>query len=169
MEATSTANATETQLFIKMVLATWDGQLGRLNKLIDSLTDEQMMTAVAPGRNRGIYLLGHLAAVHDGIIPLLGLGEKLHPELEAIYLSEADQPGKDAYSLADLKKYWQEISHYLTAQFAAMSAEDWFSRHTAVSAEDFAKEPHRNKLNLIINRTNHLSYHYGQLIFLKKK
>jgi len=36
----------------------------------------------------------------------------------------------------------------------------------AVSDEDFSKEPHRNKLNVIINRTNHMSYHLGQLILL---
>jgi hypothetical protein len=37
---------------------------------------------------------------------------------------------------------------------------DWFSRHMLVSPEDFAKEPHRNKLNVIINRTNHMANHY---------
>lgn len=42
-------------------------------------------------------------------------------------------------------------------------------KHSAVSEEDFAKEPHRNKLNLLLNRTNHLSYHHGQLVFLKEK
>ena len=42
-------------------------------------------------------------------------------------------------------------------------------RGNLVSAEDFAKEPHRNKLNLIINRTNHQNTHYGQLIYLKPK
>ncbi len=36
-----------------------------------------------------------------------------------------------------------------------------------VSDEDFEKEPHRNKLNIIVTRTSHLSYHTGQLILLK--
>jgi len=35
------------------------------------------------------------------------------------------------------------------------------------SAEDFAKEPHRNKLNIIISRTSHLQYHTGQIALLK--
>jgi hypothetical protein len=50
-----------------------------------------------------------------------------------------------------------------------MKADEWFNKHTAVSAEDFAKEPHRNKLNVIVNRTNHTSYHLGQLVYLVKK
>jgi len=40
--------------------------------------------------------------------------------------------------------------------------DEWFAKHSAVSAEDFAKEPHRNKLNILVNRTNHHSYHLGQ-------
>jgi hypothetical protein len=32
-----------------------------------------------------------------------------------------------------------------------------------------AKEPHRNKLNLLMNRTNHLSYHLGQLVLLQQQ
>jgi hypothetical protein len=30
---------------------------------------ELLMKDVAPGRNRGVYLLGRLAAVHDGYFP----------------------------------------------------------------------------------------------------
>lgn len=50
-----------------------------------------------------------------------------------------------------------------------MKAEDWFMRHTAISEENFASEPHRNKLNIVMNRTSHLSYHLGQLVYLIKK
>ena len=50
-----------------------------------------------------------------------------------------------------------------------MQPEDWFTKHSAISAEDFAKEPHRNKLNILINRTVHQGYHMGQLAYLVKK
>jgi len=43
-----------------------------------------------------------------------------------------------------------------------MTSEDWLSRHTSVSEEDFAADPLRNKLNVLIGRTNHESYHLGQ-------
>jgi hypothetical protein len=48
-----------------------------------------------------------------------------------------------------------------------MTAEQWLEKHTSVSDEDFAKEPHRNKLSVLISRTNHLANHIGQLLFLK--
>jgi hypothetical protein len=49
-----------------------------------------------------------------------------------------------------------------------MTSEEWFKKHNSVSAEDFAKEPHQNKLNIVINRTNHLAAHCGKLVFLRE-
>ncbi len=126
-----------------------------------------MATHTPPARNTGIYPLGHLTAVNDGILPLLGFGPKLHPELEAIFLTNPDKSGLDQPNLETLKSYWKEINAKLTKHMNELSAEDWMKRHTAVSEEDFAKEPHRNKLNIIINRSNHQSYHLGQLAYLK--
>jgi len=35
-----------------------------------------------PGRNPVYYLMGHLALIHDRLLPMLGFGERLHPELD---------------------------------------------------------------------------------------
>ena len=70
-------------------------------------------------------------------------------------------------SAGELKKCWNEINTALSAIFSTMQPADWLERHSAVSAEDFAKEPHRNKLNVIISRTVHQSYHLGQMNYLK--
>jgi hypothetical protein len=37
-------------------------------------------------------------------------------------------------------------------------------RPAAVSDEDFAKDPTRNRLAIVMNRTSHASYHSGQAI-----
>jgi len=52
-------------------------------------------------------------------------------------------------------------------RFEEMSGPDWLQRHTAVSEEDFAKDTSRNRFAILLSRTNHLSYHLGQLIQLK--
>ena len=44
-----------------------------------------------------------------------------------------------------------------------MSESDWHSKHTAVSEEDFKKEPHRNKLNVMLSRVTHKASHLGQM------
>lgn len=159
--------AIQPDLFIKMVLSAWQSYNDRLNKLLNEVPAEQLALQVAPGRNTGIYLLGHLMAVSDGMLPLLGFGERLYPQQESVFVTEADNPDVPKPPVDELKKYLAAVNAKLSDNMRRLSAEEWFERHTAVSAEDFAKEPHRNKLNIIINRTNHLSYHLGQLIFLK--
>ena len=76
-----------------MALDPWNTHIARADKLFNDLSDEQLKEEVAPGRNSGIYLLGHLTAVHDALFPLLGLGEKLYPQLEDIFIKNPDKSG----------------------------------------------------------------------------
>ena len=96
-----------------MGLQTWEGQLKRVTSLLNTLTDEQLSQEIAPGRNSGAYVIGHLIAVHDGIAPLFGLGEKLHPELEDIYITNPDRSGKKTPSIPQLREYWKEVHGHL--------------------------------------------------------
>ena len=121
---------------------------------------------MAQNRNRAIYLLGHLIAVNDGMLPLLGLGEKIFPQFEAIFISAPDKSVPNLPSLAELKQCWEKLNTTLTDHFNKMNADEWLSRHMSISAEDFKLDPLRNKLNVLINRTNHQSYHLGQLYLL---
>ncbi len=152
-----------------MALDAWNTQINRTNKLFASLTDEQLTTEVAPDRNSGTYLLGHLAAVHDAMLPLLRFGQKLRPELEEVFIKNPDKSGLETPPVAELRKYWTQVNEALSAAFGKLTAAEWFERHSAISEEDFTKEPHRNRLNLVMNRTAHLANHLGQLTFLKAR
>ncbi|HRG25447.1 MAG TPA: DinB family protein [Chitinophagaceae bacterium] len=152
---------------IKMTLDRWYGSVASLDKVLNVLTDEQLLKETAPGKNRGIYLLGHLVAVHDDMLTLLDLGEKQHPELTEPFIKLADNVATELPSVAVLRDYWSGQNALLREKFDQFTADQWFEKHTAVSAEDFAKEPHRNKLNIIISRTSHLQYHTGQIALLK--
>jgi hypothetical protein len=156
-------------IFVKMVLSAWQMQNTRVNELLATLSDEQLSSETAPGRNTGIYLLGHFAATNDRLFTLLGLGDRLHPELDEIFIDSPDKSGKEMPSIDKLKKYWMEINNKLTDSFNKMQPAKWFARHTAVSEEDFVKEPQRNKLNVLITRATHQAYHLGQMAYLKKK
>jgi hypothetical protein len=156
-------------IFIKMVLDAWHMHIKRTGELFNSLSDEELMKEIAPGRNRGVYLLGHLAAVHDAILPLLELGDPLHPELWDPFVERPDREVEELPATQTLREYWKEINTNLADNISSLSPEAWFQKHASVSADDFAKEPHRNKLNIIVNRTNHLANHLGQLLLLKSK
>jgi len=157
------------QLFIKMALDAWNTYVKRTGDLLSSLTDEQIMQEASPGRNTGIYLLGHLIGVHDRIVELFFLGERQYQHLDEAFLANPDKSGFEMPSVETLRQNWVELHTRLANYFANMQPADWFGRHSAVPEEDFAKEPHRNKLNLIMNRTNHLATHYGQALYLKGK
>lgn len=156
------------QLIIKMVLDTWHSKIKDADNLFEKLTDEQLQNEVAPGRNRGIYLLGHLTAVHDMMLPLLNMGERLYPQLDERFIKNPDKSKTEITSAKDLREYWKNINSILANHFNSLQQDEWLKKHNSVSAEDFIKEPHRNKLNVVISRTNHLSYHLGQLTLLKK-
>ncbi|HYK46672.1 MAG TPA: DinB family protein, partial [Parafilimonas sp.] len=63
----ATEKNTADALFVKMVMLAWQNQNNEANKLLDALSDEQLSAQTAPGRNSGIYLLGHLAAINDNL------------------------------------------------------------------------------------------------------
>ncbi len=155
--------ATQSNLLVKMILMAWDAQNIYLNKLISSLTDGQLVKEIAPGKNTGVYLLGHLIAVSDGMLPLLGFGDRLFPEMEEMFIKNPDRSGQIFPSVTELKQRLEAVTTKLNDHFKSTEVNEWLSRHTAVSPEDFVKEPHRNKLNVVINRTGHMAYHIGQM------
>jgi hypothetical protein len=97
------------------------------------------------------------------MFPILGLGERLHPELDAIFVSSPDKAGAQLPPVGELKKYWDEVNGNLLLRFASLSEAEWLQRHNAVSDEDYAKDPMRNRLAVLLSRTTHMSYHLGQI------
>jgi hypothetical protein len=158
---------TNEEIFGATALHSWKLVLGRFDKGLAALSDEQLQTQVAPGRNRLFYLVGHLTAVHDRLFPLLGIGERLHPELDEPYLTNPDRTLADPISPGELRKAWAEVNGKLTAAFEAFAPADWLQKHTAVSEEDFAKDPTRNRLAVVLSRTGHLAFHSGQAVLVK--
>ena len=166
MSSTNTISS-ESALFARTIVKAWEIQVNRMTDFFDSMSDDDLLREVAPGRNTGVYLLGHLVAVNDAILPLLGLGDKLYPQLEKIFITSPDKSGLEFPPINDLRQYWSDVSEELMEHFVRLEPSEWLAKHAAVSAEDFAKEPHRNRLNVVISRTTHMHYHLGQLIQLR--
>jgi uncharacterized damage-inducible protein DinB len=149
------------------VLNSWRLVIDRFNNTLSELSDEQLQQQVAPGRNRVFYLLGHLTAMHDRIFPLLGLRDRLRPELDEPYIANPDRVLADPLSATELRRAWAEANDKLTRAFEGFTLEDWLQKHTAVSDKDFIKDPMRNRLAVVMNRTGHASYHAGQAALTK--
>ena len=154
---------TSHELPVKVAINSWRLVVERADKIFSRLTEDELLREVAPGKNRGIYLWGHLIAIHDAMFPILGLGPRLHPDLDAIFVDNPDKAVAEIPSAGQLKQYWDEVNGELFSQFQNLSPDEWLLRHRAMSEEDYAKDPARNRLAVLLNRTNHLSYHVGQV------
>lgn len=152
---------------IRQLLKAWNAQNKNINTFFSKYEDDFYLNEIAPQRNRAVYVLGHLVAVNDGMLPLLGLGDILFPELQPLFIRTPDRTVAELPSVAVLKEQWARVIQTLDEHFAKMTPEEWLEKHTAVSEADFALDPLRNKLNVLISRTNHTSYHSGQLALMK--
>jgi hypothetical protein len=150
-------------------LRTWKSTVDRIDNHFGALSPEQLEQEIAPGRNRLIYLWGHLAAFNDGLFPLLGLGPALYPEMEVMFVANPDRAAISVYSAEQVKQAWNQINERLLAEFSAWSPAEWLERHTAVSTEDFLREPHRNRFTVLLNRNTHMAFHFGQAILTKPR
>ena len=150
--------------YVALGLKVWKAQIERADKLFGSLSSEEVLREITPGRNRLLYLWGHLTAIHDAMLPLLGLRERLHPEFDVAFVLNPDKSRADIPSHEEVHRAWNVVNAELWNGFEKMSLSDWVQRHTAVSEEDFAKDASRNRFSVLLSRTNHLSYHLGQAV-----
>jgi len=154
--------------YVALGLKVWKAQIERADKLFGSLSSEEVLREIAPGRNRVLYLWGHLTAVHDAMLPLLGLRERLHPEFDVAFIANPDRSRADIPSHEQVRGAWNVVNAELWKGFEKMSWNDWAQPHSAVSEEDFAKDASRNRFAVLLSRTNHLSYHLGQAVLALK-
>ena len=150
-------------IFAGMALKAWHNQVKQANQLFGALSDEALLREVAPGRNTALYLLGHLIAANDSMMALLGIGDRLYAHYDPIFLRAADKSGQAFPDAAPLRADWKASIDALHAGFDTLDGANWLGKHTAMSEEDHAKDPGRNKLSVLINRTGHLAYHLGQV------
>jgi uncharacterized damage-inducible protein DinB len=158
---------TNEQIFIDMALKAWNVQISRADKFFNAVADADFTKEIAPGKNRIVYLLGHLITVNEGMISLFSLGERSYQAWDEAYIKNPDRVITNTPDLAALKNAWKESNERLNSLFAKMSVENWFGRHTSMTDEDLVKEPSRNKLSVLLNRTSHVAYHLGQLVLAK--
>jgi hypothetical protein len=159
---------TPDQTFVAAAISLWQQVVTRVGALCLSLDEEQLLVEVAPGKNRILYIWGHLTAVHDAMFSALRLGERLHPELDAIFISQPDRSMPLPTSV-EIAKSWDAIHTALLSRFMTLGPHEWLERHGNVSAEEFEQNSGRNRLAVLLSRTNHASYHLGQMMLAKLK
>src|SRR5262245_24355561 len=107
---TTAATTNQQAVFVSTALHAWEQSIKRATAFFDACTDADLDKPILPGKNRIVYLLGHLTAVHDRMLPLLGLGECLFPDLDPLFLSNPDDPAAAYPAAAELRKSWTAVN-----------------------------------------------------------
>jgi hypothetical protein len=134
-----------------------------MQKVIDTITDENFNQPMVPDGNSPSWLLGHLADTDDKLLELFGIGKRIYPELSTIYHHERNTNQRGHLPKDELSAKWKKIVTELDNAFKNMTEADWLARHLSVTEEEFKKEPHRNKLNVFLSRISHKASHLGQI------
>jgi hypothetical protein len=159
---------TPDQILIAAAISSWQQVVTRVGDLCLSLNEKQLLVEVAPGKNRILYLWGHLTATHDAMFGVLRLGERMHPELDATFIAQPDR-STPLPTPAEISKCWEGIHTALLSAFTTLAPHQWLERHGNISAEEFEQNLTRNRLAVLLSRTNHASYHLGQMMLVKPK
>ena len=102
------------EVLIQTAIASWEQVIKRFSTLCVSCSEEQLL--VAPGKNRISYLWGHLTAVNDAMFSVLRLGERLHPELDAVFIAQPDRSVPLPTS-TEIAKCWEDVHTELLSRF----------------------------------------------------
>ena len=153
---------------LDICLLQWDAYNRRMQKALDAIGEEDFNKPIVPGGNSSSWLLGHLADTDDALLELFGIRNRMFPELAKVYHHERGSNQSGHLSKEELNKKWKAIVVELDSTFKGMTESDWLARHMAVSEEDFKKEPHRNKLNVMLSRVTHKASHLGQIAMQEK-
>ena len=138
------------------------------NRTSGQAVREPLIRGRSEGNNAGpkqtALLVGTSHSIHDAMLPLLGMGERLYPEFDFAFVSNPDKSQATTPSHEQVRQAWKTVNAELSKGLEKMSLPDWLQRHAAVSEEDFAKDASRNRFAILLSRTNHLCYHLGQAV-----
>lgn len=151
---------------LQICLLQWDNYNRRMLKTLETLTEEKFHQPIVSGGNSPSWILGHLVDTDDALLELFGIGKRQHPELAKIYHHNGGSLPQTHLAKEELTNQWKTISSTLDNAFKSWNESDWLARHMAVSEEDFQKEPHRNRLNVMLARVSHKASHLGQIAML---
>jgi len=148
---------------IQVCLLQWTTYNTRMQKMMDATSEQNFSSSITPNGNSPSWLFGHLVDTDDKLLELFAIRSRLFPELEKIYHHDRGTNQTGHLSKAELTTKWKAITAELDKAFKSYGEEDWMGRHTAVTKEDFEKEPQRNRLNVMLGRVSHKASHLGQV------
>lgn len=130
------------------------------------VSDENLAREVAPGRNHGVWILGHLIASDDDLAMYLGRGGRRFPEYEALFQTRSVLRPVSEYPAPErLRREWKELCEANERLFAELTDAELDEPH-ALIGENPDDDYFKTKRECVLNWAAHQLYHAGQLVLL---
>lgn len=130
------------------------------------LTQAESLEYPTPGGNCANWVVGHLIAIHDNVLPLLGQQPVLPADVRARYDrgSAGLRDGAEALEIAELLELWNESSRRVDTGLAALDP-DTLGRPAPFSP---GNDPAETIGTLLMTIAWHQAYHVGQTGLLRR-
>ena len=137
------------------------------NWIIGALSEDDLKKEISPGKNHGVWLLGHLITCEDDFALYMGKGEITYPEYQKMFAEGTKPLSFDNYPLlSEMKSKWKEMVDKNKKIYAELTDEELEQPHAQLTDEnDFCQ----TKKDICVHWQVHLMYHVGQLSVLIAK
>lgn len=153
---------------VKALHEQWKIMAGWISGNLKSLTDDEIKVSLAPGKNHGVWILGHLIQSEDELSIFLGRGPYLYPENEQLFSQGSKLQDVGSYPPVEiLRKQWENVKSKNDSLLSGIRDEELNEPHCGSLPDSFEGEDFfRTKGRCIMIWNLHQMYHNGQLAVL---
>jgi hypothetical protein len=152
----------------KLLLEQYHFMLAWVDMYLDQLTDEELRSDIIPGKNHGVWILGHLVASDDTLSEYLGYGPTLFPETQRYAQGQPMLPVDECKPPTVLRDEWKQVCAKNEAIYQKLTDAELDEPHAFLEG-DPEKDYFKTKQGVIINWSLHQVHHAGQLALLLAK
>lgn len=154
----------------KQFFEQWKAMVEWVNENLELLTDEELQAELSPGKNHGVWLLGHIIESEDNLSVYLGKAPRLYPEYEAIFGQRSKLLPVGEYPLvALLRSQWVGVVAKNETILSQMPDAEWNEPHAKLQPGEEETDYFATKGRCIMIWILHQNYHNGQLSLLVSK
>ena len=135
---------------------------------LNELSDEELKCEIIPGKNHGVWIVGHLVASDDTLTEYLGYGPVLFPETQRFAQCSTLIPVEECPPPSVLRNQWKKVCEKNEAAYQLLRDDDLDQPHAMLKG-NIEDDYFKTKQGVIINWTLHQVHHAGQLALLLSK
>lgn len=140
-----------------------------VNMYLHAIKDDELLIEIVPGRNHGVWILGHLIASDDDLSLYITKEPILFPELQEFFKQGSTLQEIEKYPpIPDLREKWKKVCEKNENVFNQLTDEMLDEYHEMIKG-DPEQDYFKTKEVVLINWTFHQIHMAGQLALLLGK